>query len=61
MSILVRVSVAAMKHHNQKAIWGRQGIFGLYFHTIVHHLRKLGQELKQDRNPEAGPDAEAIE
>jgi hypothetical protein len=39
---------------------GRKGL-GLYFHFIVYHWRKPGQELKQGRNLEAGADAEAME
>jgi hypothetical protein len=44
-----------------KATWGEKDLFGLHFHITVHHQRKLGQELKQGRNLEAGADAEAIE
>jgi hypothetical protein len=35
--------------------------FSLHFHVTVHHQRKSGQELTQDRNLEAGADAEAME
>lgn len=35
------------KHHDQKATWAREGLFGLHFQTIVHHWRESGQELKQ--------------
>ena len=35
--VLVRVSIAATKHHNQKASWGGKGLFGLHFHIAVHH------------------------
>ena len=58
--VLVRDSIAVMKHHT-KATWGGKGLFGLHTHIIVHHQRKLGQELKQSRNLEAGADAEAME
>jgi hypothetical protein len=34
-SVLVRVSVAAMKHHDQKQV-GRKGLFGLHFHLMVY-------------------------
>jgi hypothetical protein len=40
---------------------GKEITFTLYFHIIVHHWRKLGQELKQGRNLEAGADSEAME
>jgi hypothetical protein len=39
---------------------GRTGL-GVHFHITVHHRRKPRQELKQDRNLEAGADAEAME
>jgi hypothetical protein len=44
-----------------QANWGEKGLCGLHFHIVIHHRRKPGQELKQDRNLEAGIDAEAIE
>jgi hypothetical protein len=44
-----------------EAIWRGKGSFVLHFHIIVHHQRKTGQKLNQDRNLEAGADAEAIE
>ena len=44
-----------------KATWGGKGLFGLHFHITVHHQRKSGQELKQDRNLETGADAESVE
>jgi hypothetical protein len=56
----VRVSIAVMKLHDQKASRGEKCIFGLHFHVISHHQRKLGQELKQDRNLEAGAGAETM-
>ena len=59
--ILVRVFIAAMKHHDQKESWGRKGLFGLCSQFIVHHWRKSGLELKQGRNLEAGTDTETIE
>ena len=48
--------LAVMKHHNQKANWGEEGLV----HITVHHQRKSGQELMQSRNLEAGADAEAM-
>jgi hypothetical protein len=45
-SVLVRVSVAAMEHHDHKASWGGKGLFVLYFHILFCHWRKSGQELK---------------
>jgi hypothetical protein len=56
-----RVSVAAMKQHNQQASWRGKGLFSLYFHIPVHHQRKSGLELTQGRNPESGADAEDTE
>ena len=51
-ALLVRVSFVVMEHDDQKAIWGRKGLLGLYFHTSVHHRRKSGQKLKQSWNLE---------
>ena len=34
-----------------KAKWGGKGLFGLHFHSTVHHWRKSGRELKQVRKP----------
>jgi hypothetical protein len=45
----------------KRASWGEKGLFDLHFCISVHHKRKSGQELKQDRNLEAGADAEAME
>lgn len=56
---LVRVSIAVMQHHNQKASWGGKGLFILIFHINVHHQRKSGQGLKYSRNLEAGANEEA--
>jgi hypothetical protein len=40
---------------------GRKGLFSLYFHIIVHHQRKSGQEIRQGRNREGRADANAME
>jgi len=50
--VLVRFSIAVMKHHEQRASWGGKGLLSLHFHTAGHHQRKSGQELKQDRTLE---------
>jgi hypothetical protein len=39
----LRLSIAAIKHHDQKASWGRKGLFGLHFYIIIHHWRKSRQ------------------
>ena len=49
----LRVSVPAMKHHDQKASWRGKGLFGLYFHVALHHRRKSGQKLKTGQEPES--------
>lgn len=36
-------------------------LFGLPLNISTHQLRKSEQELKQDRNPEVGTDAENME
>ena len=35
--VLVRVSIAAAKHHDQKVSWERKGLFSLHFHVTVHY------------------------
>lgn len=60
-TILVRVSVAVLEHHDQRASWGGKGYFSSHFHGTVHYCGKSGQELKQGRSLEAGIDAEAVE
>ena len=55
------VSIAARKHHDQKAGWGGKGLFDLCFHIVVHLWRKSRQELKEMGNLETGADAEAME
>ena len=57
LSLLVRVSIPAKKHHDQEASWGGKGLFSLYFHIAVHHQKKSGLELKQD----IGADAEFMD
>ena len=32
VSVLVRVTIAVMRHHDQKSSWGGKGLFGLHFH-----------------------------
>jgi hypothetical protein len=44
------VSIAVVKHHDQKACWGGKDLFDLHFH----------RNSKQCRNLEAGADAEAM-
>ena len=59
--VLVRVTVAVMKHHDQKQV-GEKRVYLTYISTsIVHHLEKSGQELKQDKNLETGADVVAME
>jgi hypothetical protein len=43
-----------------KATRGGKGLFGICFHIGVPQ-RKLGEELKQGRNLEAGTDVETLE
>ena len=46
----LRVSVAMMKHHDQRANWGGKSLIGLYF-SIVHYWRKSAQELNTGQDP----------
>ena len=59
--VLIRVSIAARKHYDQKASHRENGLFGLHFQIIVHQWGKSGQELKVGWNLEAGAEAEAME
>lgn len=53
--VLVRVSIARLKYHEQKQA-GEERVYLVY----IHHWRKLGQELKHSRNLEAEADIEAM-
>lgn len=43
-----------------KSTFGREGLFGLHFLTVLHHWRKSGQKLKQGRILRAWADGEAL-
>lgn len=43
-----------------RSAWGEKGYFGSRLCLVVHHLRKLVQELRQGRNLEAGAETEAV-
>jgi len=51
--VMVRVSIAAMKHHNQMQV-REEKVYSAYTsdHIIVHHQRKSAQELKKVWNLE---------
>jgi hypothetical protein len=49
-----------MKHHDQKANWGRKSLFDLYFHINCSSLKEA-RAGTQRRNLEAGANAEAME
>ena len=59
MIVLVKISIALTKHHDQKARCVGGVYFSLYFHIAAHHWKKAGQESKQGRNLEEETDAEA--
>ena len=52
VSLCLRVSIATMEHHDQKASWGGKSLLGLHF----HHWRNSAQKFKQGWNLEAGSD-----
>ena len=52
------VSIAMIKHHDQKATWRGKGLFDLHFPIAFE--RKSGQDLKQNGNGEAGAKASAM-
>lgn len=56
---LVRIFIAAMKHHDHKASKGVKGLL-CYTSTELFIRKKSGQELKQGRIPDAGAYAEAM-
>lgn len=61
-SVLVRVSIAVMKHHDHNVHRGGKGLFSSHVHIDVDHRRKLGQELKHTGTwGQEGADAEATE
>jgi hypothetical protein len=45
-----RLSIAAIKHHDQKQCGVERVYFSQQFHITVHHWGRPGQELKQGRN-----------
>jgi hypothetical protein len=50
MPVLVRISTAAVKHHDQKASWGEKGLFGLPYIIALTCI----MEGSEDRNPDRG-------
>lgn len=59
-TVLFGISLGAMRHYDPKASWGGKGLFGFGFHTTVDHQRKSRQKFNQDKDLEAGADAEAM-
>jgi hypothetical protein len=59
--VLVGICIPAQNILTKKSKLGGKGLFSLHFHIALHHQRKSGLELTQDRNLEAGADAEAME
>lgn len=53
LRVLVRVSIAVMKHHGQCNL-GRKGFVGLPLSQHFSSLKKSGQEMKEGRNQEPG-------
>lgn len=53
--VLVRVTVAVIKHHNQKQL-GEEKVYSTHSSTqlIAHHQKQQGQEFKQGKNLGAG-------
>jgi hypothetical protein len=59
--VLVWISIAMMKHREPMANCRKRRFIWLTLLYCYHQRRKLGQELKQGRNLEAGADAESLE
>jgi hypothetical protein len=47
MYVLVRVSIAEMKHHDQKASWGEKSFYLACTSTTLHRAGTWRQELMQ--------------
>ena len=60
MSVLVRVTIAVMKHHDQDKL-KRKGLIFLTAPYSSSLSKAVKQELTQGKNLEAGADAEATE
>lgn len=60
-SVLSRVSIAMIKHHNQKQLRKERGDFTTQLLGHTPSLREVGQDLKAGTHPEADTDLEAVE
>jgi hypothetical protein len=49
VAVLVRGSIAVMKHPDQEASWGVKGLFVLHFHVAIHCWRKSGKNSSRTR------------
>jgi hypothetical protein len=45
--ILVRLTIAVMKHHEQKQLGRGKGLFSSHFQITVHHQKQWEQEFTQ--------------
>lgn len=60
VAVLIRVSNAATEHHDLKPSRERRVYLAYTFTLLFITKAKSGQEHKQDRNLEAGADAETV-
>ena len=58
--VLVKISIIATKHHEQKA-WGCKMIYLVYTLHFCEPLKEVRTGTQQDRIAEAGAGAEAME
>jgi hypothetical protein len=58
--VLLRTSIAVIKHNDQKELWKERLYFGLLLSGHTPQLREIGAET-QGRNLGAGTEAEAME
>ena len=49
--VLVRVSIAVLKHQDQNASWGQRGLFNLHFYIIIHLLKAVRTETQAGQEP----------
>lgn len=61
LSILIRLSIAMIKHHDRKELGEGRVYFTLQLSGHISLLRKTGQELKQDKKLKERADLETLE
>lgn len=60
-SDLVKITFVLMKNHEERNLERKSLFVHLKRYITVHNQRKLGQEIKQSRDMEAGAETDAME